>query len=222
MFEVLMDSRFDREIQFLLHLMSAKRILSPWITFGRAMRPVQFRKTEWKLQSNQPTLVDDPEKNLPDTTLNRVKFHYESILSSTWLNVDSSALLVLFVSVRRDYTHTVEFSIDTNRYGIPVLSHQMCVLSQVFCNKSVIRENLENENYFGFSSAFSGVSDGRDFIHPSLSQFTIHLLSIGKASHRFAYRKKDIRFFCYLAKYYLISTNTNAVAVVHLFKVYNK
>eukprot|EP00750_Incisomonas_marina_P005018 INCI13567.1.p1 GENE.INCI13567.1~~INCI13567.1.p1 ORF type:complete len:906 (-),score=144.86 INCI13567.1:122-2659(-) len=142
-FDHLMDSQYDCEVEYLSKLSAAKQTGADFFNFGRAMRPVDvavngttsasacsqsgetYRRTAVISTSLAPVTrlgstfeyeAASPEA-VPSYNLSTVLFG--AVMSSAWLDADGKALLVTVTTVPRDTPAHIQVVLDMTQYGFP-------------------------------------------------------------------------------------------------------
>eukprot|EP00927_Polykrikos_kofoidii_P017927 TRINITY_DN18226_c0_g1_i1.p1 TRINITY_DN18226_c0_g1~~TRINITY_DN18226_c0_g1_i1.p1 ORF type:complete len:794 (+),score=114.91 TRINITY_DN18226_c0_g1_i1:108-2489(+) len=117
-YENLMNSKYDAEVDYLRYLSRAKRLAAPWFHHGRAMRSLQLKLN---VSSGGHTAVTFQKLNHPRSSkepqLSGVSFG--SVMSSAWLAHDGTSLLVTVTTVQRHVPAQVTAELDLRDYGFP-------------------------------------------------------------------------------------------------------
>jgi len=117
-YELLMSSKYDPEIEYLRTLSAAKLEAASWLNFGRALRSLPLLVN----QSATPRSISVGGHLRASRDLSIVGLTYEPVMSSAWLSGDGKSMLVILTTVKRHGSAQVTCDLNMGAYAFQAAS----------------------------------------------------------------------------------------------------
>ena len=132
LFDLLMDTTYDPEVDYLARLSSAKRKAQEWLVHGRAMRSVDLiingtskdggmrgaKRWQRSKRITMPHYIRTMKRDYGgDIDSEIVGLAFNSVMTSTWKSAKDASVLVLVTTVERDTPADVGATINMQAYG---------------------------------------------------------------------------------------------------------
>ena len=133
LYDLLMDSKYDEEIEYLRLLSHVKRRCAEWLTHGRAMRSLalSINGTSHFSHLTRRTYPMHPRSSRADdygddghdqvdsiaSNLPKVGVSFDAVMSAAWMSADETSLLIIVTTVERGTPATAKGTIDVVDFG---------------------------------------------------------------------------------------------------------